>query len=487
MRNPFLRDDMLTFDDGYEISALAEVHCTGTTQEESEGFVVKEILRTGEWPVIPTKNGIVKKPLKIVKEGQSDRSKGIIAMSEVVDNFSKTGLNVQIPLSDDDDDHKNLTRLNTGFIRDVWIEDKDGGAVLKAKMDFTDPSVKEKVLNGSYADVSCGIPWEVVSRGNKYGSTLEHVAITNRPFIDGLGPFLALSDNNTFEVDHFGDEAAVEAAPEPIVIDPFGGLSLREIEAQAQEAITQHLRIEGFEVVDFTARGLVVKDESNKSWTIPFTVEDGKVIPASEGWIFRIEEAPAAPAEQTPAAPHQIPIAASDRDSLEAAQRERDLRFSNPIIPTTKEQKMPLTREELDALQLSDEQKAAILPILDENVTLSAKSREGEADKRISELEDLGLKDRPGFLKLYRQVQLSDDGGTAVVLLSDDGQKSEAKLTAKEILDRAIDALTVDGKVVLSNQAIKSDNDNKPPVGTEEEVKPLDERLADAKVALGKN
>ena len=78
---------------------------------------------------------------------------------------------------------------------------------------------------------------------------------------------------------------------------------------------------------------------------------------------------------------------------------------------------------------------------------------------------------------------LSDDGGAAVVLLSD-GEDKE-KLTAIEILDRALDALkTDDGQVALSDQALVSGNDNPPPADASEELA-LDDRVSEVKKALG--
>jgi hypothetical protein len=176
-----------------QATAYAEVHLAGTDQREEQGFVVKEILRTGTWKVTPTRGGIKNVPLTIVRRRQERPEKNIISLSELVSNFKALDMRVQIPLSDDDDDHKNITATNTGYVRDIWIVDSANGSKLVAKMEFTEPDVKDKVLRGTYADVSCGIPWQVVSRGSTYGTSLEHVAITNRPFIDGLGGFIAMS------------------------------------------------------------------------------------------------------------------------------------------------------------------------------------------------------------------------------------------------------------------------------------------------------
>lgn len=145
-----------------------------------------------------------------------------------------------------------------------------------------------------------------------------------------------------------------------------------------------------------------------------------------------------------------------------------------------------MTTLSLDGVELSDEQRAAIQNVLDENVKLKGENRESKVEKRITELSELGLSERPGALKLYRQVFLSDDGGPALVLLSDDGQEKE-RLTARDILDRFIEAVKgSDGKVVLSDQALVSGNDIKPPNTAEgENQKPLEDRVAEAKQALG--
>jgi hypothetical protein len=528
--------------------SLAQVHLSGDDYKEDDGFVVKDILRTGEWGVIPTKGGLVNKPLTVIKEGKSDVKAGIISLSEIVENFKLGAVpNVQIPLSDDSDDHKNITRLNTGYVRDIWIsEDEEGNAKLVAKMDFTEPEVKERVLRGTYSDVSCGIPWSIVSRGKKYGASLEHVAITNRPFIDGLGPFLAASDDSAEEVEvtHFSleaagavmnapvietntqtvvDPAAETTAPDPVadfdvenldeadvegIVDELDALeqsvlesdtpdeplfSTNELRSVGAEALTTQLQLPvEYEITDvlyadgkqiFTVRNSIAET----SWNVPFQVASdgtshGVLLAAIEDWTSVEEEVAQAPVVDSPslsAAPRQI----TKLSDLEAAQQLREIRLSDVPAITKMEENMLQGREELDRLDLSDEQRAAFQSILDENATLSASARESDAEKRISELEEMGLKERPGFLKLYREVMLSDDGGAAVVLLSD-GEDKE-KLTAIEILDRALDALkTDDGQVALSDQALVSGNDNPPPADASEELA-LDDRVSEVKKALG--
>ena len=57
-------------------------------------------------------------------------------MAELVENFKANAIpNVQIPLSDDDDDHKNIAAVNTGFVRDLWIEDDEDGEAKLVRQD----------------------------------------------------------------------------------------------------------------------------------------------------------------------------------------------------------------------------------------------------------------------------------------------------------------------------------------------------------------
>src|SRR5262245_19714221 len=127
---------------------MAEIHLAGAEVAERDGKVIKEIMRTGEWSVIPTAAGTLDHPLRITKKGKSDSSTGTIAMEELVENFKAGAIpKPQVPLSDEaNKDHKNLTRLNTGFVTDLWIQesdDNDEDARLVAEIDFTEPDVTD--------------------------------------------------------------------------------------------------------------------------------------------------------------------------------------------------------------------------------------------------------------------------------------------------------------------------------------------------------
>lgn len=502
----------------------AEVHLAGSEQRDENGLVVKDILREGEWPVIPTNFGRVNKPLRVVRNGKSDQDAGIIALEELVENFNAGAIpNVQIPLSDDKNDHKNTTRVNTGFVRGLRIEDKDDGAHLVADMEFTEPDVRDRTLRGTYADVSCGIPWEVTSRGKNYGACLEHVAITNKPFIDSLGPFLAMSaeEQNELQVDLFSQTMTVDVKDEtnrekeeqaPSNEADNGAESDQKVEPELNIVPTEapsvsyetqkslftdtlhtnfNLALNDnnvYVVTDLDGKSGVVKNTAtNTAWTVPYTIMGTSSNPSihlsgTGYWQpFEGEESDEAPVEQKPAVPRRE----SPRDELEAARRLRELRLSDSYSTHTKEANMPFSTEELARLELSDESRAAIAEVLNENATLRQSARERNVEKRIDELKELGLNERPSALKLYREVMLSDDGGPAIVMLSDDG-KNEKQLTAVEILDSFINSIKgSDEKVNLSDQALVTGDDDKPPANAEGELEPLADRVAKMRAELG--
>ena len=464
--------------------SLAAVHFAEPQQEEVDGFIKKTIMRTGTFAAIPTRAGLIRKPLHIVRDGMSDHKDGTIAMSELVQNFKANAIpNVQIPLSDDDDDHKNIAAVNTGFVRDIWIEDENGESKLIAKMEFTEPEVRDKVLRGTIADVSAGVPWRVRSRGKQYGACLEHVALTPKPFIDDLGPFLTASDErpDQIEVDHFGD--GIERTVEESLKIPV------EVQKHlAAIALTNQLNLSADYVVDGIEDGVATISHgiAEATWSVPFDVRDSNTVvlsPINE-WKLAAENDDSN--EESKESADEPTTPAVTLSGLDYARRLRRIRMEQGHKNTTRGEKMPLSQAELDRLELSDEQRAAFGGLLDENADLRAQTREAEVDQRVEELEGLGLKERPGALKLYRQVALADDGGPAAVLLSDKGNKES--VTALEILDRFIDAIKgSDEKVTLSDQHLVKDDDPKPPDNADGEVeKPFDERLASAKAALGR-
>lgn len=461
---------------------LAEVHFADTEQEEAgSGLLKKTILRTGTFPAIPTGAGLIKRPLKIVKEGKSDMLTGTISLEEIKRNFDQNAIpKVQIPLSDEKNDHKNITRVNTGFVEDLEIEEDEDGAKLVAKMNFTEPEVKEKVLRGTFADVSCGIPWNVTSRGQPFGTALEHVAITNRPFLPDLGPFVAASDQlDDADIVHFATSETMENQLRELLDKKREEDQVADNEKLAQLGNSVATINPAYTVQSFSDNTAVVKQNGNL-WIAPYTTTTSGTVNTftflPNEWWKPVEES-AERAEEPPAR--------TEMSDLDIARRLREVRLSQGNSKSTKEVNMPLSREELDRLELSDEQKGFLSELLDENATYRAQAREAQVENRLEELKKLGLEQRPGALKLYRTVALADDGGAAAVLLSDNGQQEQ--ITALEILDRFIEAIKgSDGKVQLSDQNLVPINDDgKPPADAEGEVISFEDRLAQAKQALG--
>lgn len=163
---------------------------------DGEG-IWKTVLKTGTWNTRPGPGGkVLKKPLHVVKEGPVKR--GQVSLKELHDAFKDGAVeHVTIPLS-----HQDRVDENTGQIKDVRIvDDGDGGARLEALHEFTDSEVSRKVQEKSILNTSCGILFDYIRKrdGKKYPMVLGHVALTNKPWIDGMEPFgsAALSQDGT--------------------------------------------------------------------------------------------------------------------------------------------------------------------------------------------------------------------------------------------------------------------------------------------------
>lgn len=468
-------------------SALNEIFLSGSATEE-DGLVWKEILRTGKWTHTPTNKGIIKKSLSIIRDGDSDPVNGVISLSEVHRNFEDRAVPyVTIPLTDDQNDHKNLARLNTGFVRKLKLIDRDGISVLVAGMDFTEEEIKDKVLRGTIPDVSAGIPFGVTRRrDNKtFNTVLDHVCLTRKPFIDGLVPFGLAAADDTAELPtetwQENDETAPTEPPKP----EGQGVSLSFIEQQKaiSAAMRNQLRLPvDYQIEDINSDSGIVTVRhkvSGTRWNANYVLTGEDAIPVrldpAETWKI-IEAEQEEQSEQ---------IAATNSDILQRAQELRELRLSQPTSNTGGIEMSTLSLDGVELSELPESARTQIQSVIDENARLRRTGREAEVNDRISALEALGLKDRPGALKLYREVMLSDDGGPALILFSDsDDESKKERLTAIQVLDRFIDSLKADGSVSFSDQALHSGNDDPPPKNADGELKPLEERVEETRQAL---
>lgn len=176
--------------------------------ESPNGLMYYPIIRSGQWAVRPGTQGTKKRtPLKVVS-GKSKNSRREIGLQDLHDNFHDGAIqHVTVPSS-----HNNTVLENTGFVDDIRLVDGEVKNAKTKKMDkvkvllggyrITEPDVKGKMKRGTIANRSAGILYDYVNTetGKSYNSVLEHVALTNKPWITGMISFgrpLADSKINT--------------------------------------------------------------------------------------------------------------------------------------------------------------------------------------------------------------------------------------------------------------------------------------------------
>jgi hypothetical protein len=111
-------------------------------------------------------------------------------LQAVVQSFGKAYQYVDVPIGHEWDSPDK----NTGFIREVRLEEHPKGLRLWALFHFTEPDIKEKVLRGTIADCSIWIDNAVLDMTNGtdlYEWALAHVCLTNKPLMTNLGAFTA--------------------------------------------------------------------------------------------------------------------------------------------------------------------------------------------------------------------------------------------------------------------------------------------------------
>jgi hypothetical protein len=472
--------------------------------DSDEKYIWKTVLRTGEWKVTP-RGGTANKPLVVVRDGVSDTANNVISLSEILNAFDDGAFeHVTVPLAQNiaEGDHADIAKNNTGFIRKLKIVDEDGVSKLKAAFDFTEPDIKARVERGTIPNTSVGILYDFVRKSDakKFPVALAHVALTHRPWIDQMEPFgVAASDDSVTEVASFEPSAGEEET-----LEWEEGKSFKTILSKLENAIHgDNFNLdENFKVTDVQP-GLVkiANTIAGIEWTTAFTIDDGVAkLPPFLEWGNQQYTKPTLfdqEAEEAKGEPEvteiEAPAAQSlDPNDLQDASLLREERFAQK---NNNHKGVNMSIEQINGLnlsELSDEARAAVEALVNKNTELestnrdlSRTSREATAEKRVQELGELGLSEWPGFLKTVRQILLSDDGATAALLLSDDG-KTEEKVTATEIVEKLVAAMpkSEEGKLELSGQASLGNGDHTKP--DEDNVIPFEDRLKEARQALGK-
>jgi hypothetical protein len=181
-------------DDNQEI--FAELYFTDTnTQADSDGLVWKTFLREGTWAYSPGSTLKNPRPMTITASGPSDPKKLSISMAEIKNNFDAGAIqHVTVPLNHDDKVHE-----NTGFVKKLRFgKDDQGRNTLEAAIDFTEPDIKAKIDRGTIPNVSGGIHINYIDKekGRKYNVALGHLALTPKPWLQGMAPFGVKASEN---------------------------------------------------------------------------------------------------------------------------------------------------------------------------------------------------------------------------------------------------------------------------------------------------
>lgn len=426
---------------------LSEFYSTGGVIKEDDGLVWKPVLRTGTWKYRPGPGQKpIPDPLKVIK-GRSDNPRKILGLEDIYDSFKRKAIeHITIPTS-----HQDRVDENTGYVKGLKIEedpDRPGESVLVAGLDFTDPDIKSKIKNGSIANTSVGLFYDYIRKddGEKFGTALAHIALTNRPWINGMKPFglseLEKSDKIKVNSLEFSEE------DESI---------MKENDSEKDETVDTSTTDETVDItnVKFAYNGGVYSAPVTFATTnangINFTFAP------QEQWQ-RVDEVSASKSK-TSKNTKETPM--SEIPGLEGLQLAEDAALKVSELLSERNDELAQLRQKLDLA--------------------AEKERIRETNDYIDKLKALGLSEQSGFLKEVRRVLLADDKGNTLNL-SEDGKSREVTMT--DVVKRLIDALPKkSGKINFGEQVESLGvelSEDKPAIDTEDENKSDEDRYEDA-------
>jgi hypothetical protein len=450
---------------------------------DDDGLIWKPMLPVGVWKVGP--NG---RPLKVVA-GKSPDQRRAIGMKDIIAAFDAKALaHVTIPKT-----HVDAVDENTGFIRKLKVDKHKGVMTLFGGHDFTDASIKGKVMDGSIANTSVGLEFDYVRKddGKKFPVVLRHNALTNRPWLGRkLAPFgLEEQDGVSYNVmcgeysEQFADEA------EQIIDLWDNALTYAEI----RDALVV---LAECEVVDLGVDRVLLKDDG-KSFVAKFIIEDGDVkLDERDKWVERV----VTPLEDD----HTDPV-----DDKATSGAPSTLKTSEGVAPDDKtktKEKAIVPEEDKDketkgtpAVTVALADDPAYQAQLAENATLKVrldqlvqKDRKRDADDFIVTLKNMGLDEKhgcTGFLKKTRDLLLADTGETAILLAESEGA-TPTSMTLGEVVRDLLGSLPLgeDGKVKIQLTEQQTDplglsGGTKPPAQLKETKEGEEVSLADKQSA----
>ena len=428
-----------------------ELFCSVDDVSEADGLIWKCALPVGELKVSPGWDGKpIYKPLRVV-EGHSDDPNEAIGLQDILTAFKQGAVpHVTVPLS-----HADRVDENTGFVESVKIAPlKDGRPALWAGIKFTEPEVKEKVERGSIANVSVGLKFGYIKKdsGDQFPVALQHLALTNKPWVPGMPAFGAgLSDDDKEAI--VVPMEVTNAGAATVVAHPAAGRGVwkrRDAICDAIEAAS-----DSWELLDFDGDVAWIKDHATGAEIeIKYAYEDDKVALAGvkESVQSSTSVTDSAVEEPAPVAQDEHPEPAAQATVLEPAVEPQAHSTAEALAAS--EQRSTDTDDaskggDMDNqnMELSEDIKAKLARLAE----LEQRDREHSVEKRIEDLKALGLSEFPGFLKTVRSLLLADQGGTALSLSEDGGEAKS--LTVSDIVNQLVDALpTEDGRIKLSEQ-----------------------------------
>jgi hypothetical protein len=326
-------DETLLDSDHLSIEVFARADLLGERvdlQKDAEGLIWAPILRSGTLAMRPNPDapgGKEKVPLVFVP-GHAENHNKEIGLEDLVDAFNEKAVeHVTIPKT-----HANGTFENTGTIVRMKIADsttRPGEKVILGGHKFTEPEVEGMVERGSVLSRSCGILHRYANQetAKTYPHVIEHVALTNRPWVTGMEPYGSncFSDNRTI-VDMLLSEDIKVPAPEPQPKRPIfstrGPIESLEAELklatdvqwgdepsliQVQRQIYEQLRTMGrspdydeenayFDVMDVSASKALVRldygdpDGTNDAWVIPYSMDSEGILHLSDFGEWKVVE-----------------------------------------------------------------------------------------------------------------------------------------------------------------------------------------------------
>ena len=272
-------------------------------------IIWKDILREGEFPITPGRKRKI--PFKVVPSGQSSVTPDLItiSMSEILSaHEDKAFESVGIPLRHPKKDDENEVLNNSGYVEGLRIVKKGDKHFMQAGLGFTEPDIADKVRRGTIPNVSSGIFFDWIRKGDdkKFPVALNHVCLTKQPWISDLEPFKRVyasdeaidAEDLKIEVVDLDDaDSSSESETAEVVWNEQASLNWVRNEIRASLSPEQP-EIEGvpsmprpyYEVIDVSREDTALVEEwfkgDRKRWVIPFSIGDkGVSISPATRWV----------------------------------------------------------------------------------------------------------------------------------------------------------------------------------------------------------